>query len=222
VILEVVSAGLVRDDAGLAIERARLVEQARQAALGGADFFQVREPGVDAGLLCALVADVLAATEALGMRIVVNDRVDVAIAAGAHGVHLKEQSVDAATVRQFVRRDFVIGVSVHDAEAARRAGRDADYLLAGTVWPSAGKPDGHPTLGLGGLAAILENAAVPVLAIGGVTLERAPALAAAGAGGAAAIGLFALGGAPEAWAAEIVRDRVAAMRRLFDSARSRS
>jgi thiamine-phosphate pyrophosphorylase len=220
VIIEVVSAGLLGHGAGLAIERARLAAQARQAALGGADFFQVREPGLAAGVLCAVVRDVLAATKDFGMRVVVNDRVDVAIAAGAHGVHLKEESVVGATVRRFVRREFVIGVSVHDADGARRAGRDADYLLAGTVWPTTGKAAGHRTLGAEGLAAIVEAAAAPVLAIGGVTLERFPTVAAAGAGGAAAIGLFALAGPPEQWAAEIVRQRVAALRRLSDSAGS--
>ncbi|MDR1990636.1 MAG: thiamine phosphate synthase, partial [Acidobacteriaceae bacterium] len=184
-------------------------------AQGGADLFQVREPHLDARALATLVADLVTAARGSAMRVLVNDRVDVALAACADGVHLKEQSVDAATVRRFVPRGFVIGVSVHDRAAVRRVGRDADYLTAGTVWPSASKPEGRPTLGVDGLAELVAAADVPVLGIGGVSFDRLTPLARTGAAGVAAISLFGLlpGGASEE---DALAERIVAVRRAFD------
>lgn len=119
------------------------------------------------------------------VRLFVNDRLDVALATGADGVQLGAGSLDVATARR-LGPSWLVGRSVHalaDARAARAAG--ADYLLAGPVFRTATHPGATP-LGLGGLGAIVA-AGLPVIAIGGVTLERIPALRAAGAWGAAAI-----------------------------------
>jgi thiamine-phosphate diphosphorylase len=120
---------------------------------------------------------------------VVNDRVDVALASGADGVHLRSDSIAPHVVRQMTPNGFVIGRSVHSAsEAASVAG--VDYLIAGTVWTSASKNEGHQLLGLDGFSSIVRATHVPVLAIGGVTIDRVGEIAKAGGAGIAAIGLF--------------------------------
>jgi thiamine-phosphate diphosphorylase len=173
-------------------ERARsagLEALARAAAAAGIDVVQVREPDLDGGPLAALVARVVAATRGSSTRVVVNERLDVALAAGADGVHLRASSFDAAHARQLAPAGFLVGRSVHSVEEAAAAGT-VDYLLAGTLWPTSSKPTGHTCLGPAGLAALVKAASVPVLAIGGVELDRVPDVARAGAAGVAAIGAW--------------------------------
>jgi thiamine-phosphate pyrophosphorylase len=121
--------------------------------------------------------------------VLVNDRLDVALACGADGVHLRADSMSAAAARRLAPPPFLLGRSVHSVDEAATAG-DVDYLLAGTVWATRSKPHGHPCLGLTGLEAIVRSTSVPVVAIGGVTIDRARAARAVGAAGVAAIGLF--------------------------------
>jgi thiamine-phosphate diphosphorylase len=155
------------------------------------DVIQIRERDLESRALADVTARVLAATRGSRTRVVVNDRADVAIAAGAHGVHLRGDSAAPHRVRAIVPPSFLIGRSVHSvAEAAAVAG-EVDYLIAGAVWATTSKPAGHPQIGCEGLAAIARAVRVPVLAIGGVTLERARDAALAGAAGVAAIRLFA-------------------------------
>ena len=97
----------------------------------------------------------------------------------------------ATRVRAIAPPDFLIGASVRDAAEAAAAGAACDYLVAGTVFPTPSKAGMTTFLGLDGLTAIARAAAVPVLAIGGMTVERAGEVATAGAAGLAAIGLFA-------------------------------
>ena len=123
---------------------------------------------------------------------VVNDRLDVAIACGADGVHLRGDSFSAESARRVAPPRFLIGRSVHTPEQARAAG-PVDYLIAGTVFRTASKGSAAPLLGVDGLRAIVRASAAPVLAIGGVAVDRASDAAAAGAAGIAAIGLFASG-----------------------------
>ena len=120
---------------------------------------------------------------------VVNERLDVALAAGADGVHLRGDSFDAARVRAVVPRGFLVGRSVRSADDARRAG-PVDYLIAGTVWPTLSKPEAQPLLGQEGLAVVAASTPVPVLGIGGAGIDHVADLAGAGAAGAAAIGAW--------------------------------
>jgi len=170
--------------------RACLLTQIRHAIEAGVDMVQVREPDLDARLLYDWVVAMVALTGGSSTRVLVNDRVDVAMAAGAHGVHLRSDSVPAAAVRRMAPRHFLIGRSVHGPEEAAALAGEADYLSAGTVWTTASKPAGRVLLGPEGLAEVAKVANVPVLAIGGVTLARIGTVAQAGAAGAAAIGLF--------------------------------
>lgn len=194
-----------------------LRSQVRAAAEAGVDLVQVREPDLEAGALVNLVKAIVADLANTATRVMVNDRLDVAWAAGAAGVHLRERSFPVNTVRHATAPGFWIGRSVHGAAAVVSAG-NADYLIAGTVRPTVSKPSAV-CLGWEGLAAVVKAAAGrPVLAIGGIDLPSIPLVAVRGAAGAAAIGAFIpLGGEP---LSEFVQKRVIDMRLGFDSEHS--
>jgi thiamine-phosphate diphosphorylase len=170
-----------------------LLAQIRAGIEAGVDLVQIRERDLDAAALSSLVAAVVDLTRGSTSRVVVNDRLDVALACGADGVHLRGDSVPIAAARRLAPPPFLVGRSVHSADevvsaAVNAAG--ADYLIAGTVFPTASKPGVTTWLGLEGLRAVVRATTVPVLAIGGVTLERLVEVASTGAAGIAAIGLF--------------------------------
>lgn len=181
---------LARADRSWLEQQRCLLKQVRFAVEAGLDVVQIREPDLEAGQLFSLTAAALDLTAGSRTRVIVNDRVDVALAAGAHGVHLREDSIPSATVRQLAPPPFLIGRSVHDADSAAAVGPEVDYLIAGSVWPTASKLPGHPLLGPEGLARLVQRASAPVIAIGGITVDGASLLAGLGAAGVAAIGLF--------------------------------
>jgi thiamine-phosphate pyrophosphorylase len=195
--------------------RRSVVEQCRDAVHAGVDLIQVRERDLEGAALSALVAELVGMTRATATRVVVNERLDVALACGADGVHLRGDSISPARARSMAPPGFLVGRSVHAADEAVQTAPGADYLIAGTVFPTSSKPDLQEFLGLEGLAAIARSVAVPVLAIGGVSMERIGPVADAGAAGIAAIGLFLGEGAP---LAAVVQEA----RRRFDRARSPS
>jgi thiamine-phosphate diphosphorylase len=180
---------LVPADAPPDASRRCLVAQARHACSAGVDLIQIRERDLATAELARLVGDLLAVTRGTPTRIVVNDRLDVALACGAHGVHLRADSIPVEAARRLTPAAFLIGRSVHGVDEAIRAA-GADYLIAGTVFTTASKPEGQPLLGTDGLRSIVNASTVPVLAIGGITEDRIDEIAAAGAMGLAAIGLF--------------------------------
>jgi thiamine-phosphate pyrophosphorylase len=216
---------LCADATPIDVARRCLVEQARLAVAAGIDLIQVRELDLDTGVLAALVTDLVRLAHGTGTRIVVNDRLDVALACGAAGVHLRGDSMPAEAVRQIAPPGFLIGRSVHRLDEALAAG-PLDYLIAGTVFPTSSKSSGRAgppgpaadrLLGLAGLGRIAQAVGVPVLAIGGMTVERAGAVRAAGAAGLAAIGMF-VDPAREAPCRAMPLDEVVeALRRKFDS-----
>ena len=167
----------------------------RAAAAAGIHLVQVREPDLATRDLLNLVGRCVEAARGTSTRVLVNDRVDVALAAGAHGVHLPAAGAPPSRVRRIVPRGFIVGRSVHDAGEAARVAADGavDYMIFGTVFPTSSKP-GVAAAGVSSLRAAVDAVPLPVLAIGGVTLERLGGIAAAGAAGFAAIGLFAEAG----------------------------
>ncbi len=169
-----------------------LVERVRAAARAGVHLVQVRERDLDGGPMTRLTERCVDAVRGTRARVLVNDRVDVALAAGAHGVHLRGDSMDAARVRWMVPPAFLIGRSVHTVEeAVEVSGRGAlDYLIFGHVFETTSKP-GQDAAGLDQLARGSAATTLPVLAVGGVSPPRAAGVARAGAAGVAAIGLFA-------------------------------
>jgi thiamine-phosphate pyrophosphorylase len=180
---------------------------ARVAAVAraGVHLIQVREPDLDARALVDLVRRCVEEVAGTTARVVVNDRLDVALAAGAHGVHLRGASVPAWRVRAVAPAAFVIGRSVHarDEAVAATAHDAVDYLLFGTVYATDSKP-GRAAAGVEALAAVASGVTVPVLAVGGVTIPRCRELARAGAAGVAAIGLFSDG--PDEHVSKVARE----------------
>jgi thiamine-phosphate pyrophosphorylase len=167
----------------------------RRAAEAGVDWIQIREKDLDARSLAELVRSALAETRATGARIVVNDRLDVALAAGAAGVHLGETSLPVEIVAEWRRaanrEQFLIGVSCHSPDAAHAAERGgADYLFFGPVFATPSKAAFGPPQGIERLREVCRAVKIPVLAIGGVTPENAAQCLEAGAAGIAAIRLF--------------------------------
>jgi thiamine-phosphate pyrophosphorylase len=202
-----------------------LIEQAHRAVEAGIDYLQVRERDLEAADLGKLVEEIVAIAAGSPTRVVVNDRLDVALACGAAGVHLRGDSVPAAAVRRMAPAGFLIGASVHTIAEALNAGQDVDYLVAGTVWPTSSKRTASPDtlLGLDGLSRIAAAVAVPVLAIGGVTGDRVATIARTGAAGAAAITLF-MSDSPnrDGCLAQPLVERVRAARAAFDTSRTAS
>jgi len=172
---------------------ARLARQARDAFAAGVDAVQIREEDLDGGALL----DLTSAIAALG-RVIVTDRADVAVAAGASGVHLKSAGPAPERVRAILPADMTLSRAVHGVEDASSAGRGGalDWVLAGTAFASVSKP-GRAPLGVAGLRAIVQASRVPVVAIGGVTPANARELLGTGAAGVAGIGLFLAGITPE-------------------------
>ncbi len=188
-----------------------LVLHARIAADAGIDLLQIREPDLPDATLLDVVERARDATAGSGMRVLINDRLDIAIAAGAAGAHLRGASFGAARARQLVQmlgssgpsdrpylpsgpsdRPFLIGRAVHsvDEAVAVEAAGGLDYLILGAMFPTHSKPTNHPLAGVEALSAAVRLCRLPILAIGGLTLENAHSVARAGAAGVAAIGLF--------------------------------
>jgi thiamine-phosphate pyrophosphorylase len=209
---------LVPPDAAEASAVRCLLAQVHHAIAAGVDLIQIRERDLEARALAALVREIVAAARGTATRVVVNDRLDVAMACGADGVHLRSASFAPAAVRRIAPRPFIVGRSIHGVDDLAALG-DADYAIAGTVFRSASKPDGHQLLGVEGLRGLAAAASCPVLAIGGIGVERVGEVAASGAAGIAAIGLFmaahdAAGGGCHA---RPLKDVVAQVRRRFDT-----
>ena len=168
---------------------AYLLDRIRAAAAAGVDWIQVRERDLCDRDLVALVRVAVDIVRGTATQILVNDRVDIALAAGAAGVQLRADSADAARVRALVPSGFLIGRSMHAHDDLARA-RDCDFVLFGTVFASAGKPADHPIAGVEALGQLCARSPVPVLAIGGIDETNAREAAAAGAAGVAAVGMF--------------------------------
>ena len=172
------------------------VEKIAAIAAAGVDWVQIREKDLPARELAALMRDAIA--RRAKARIIVNDRLDVALAEGAGGVHLGEAGLPVADVAPWLKRtafgangDLLIGASCHSLEGAKAAVRDgADYIFFGPVFATPSKLKFGQPQGVKKLAAVCAAVAAPVIAIGGITLENAGECISAGAAGIAAIRLF--------------------------------
>jgi thiamine-phosphate pyrophosphorylase len=171
-----------------------LLEVARGAIEGGCDLLQVREKDLTGGPLLTLARDLVAAAKPRGARcaVVVNDRLDVALAARAAGVHLPADGLPIEQVRRVAPKRFLIGCSVHSLAEARQAQTaGADYLFFGPVFETPSKAAFGPPQGPDALMRIVEGVRIPVWAIGGITPERATGLRGIKIAGVAAISFIA-------------------------------
>ncbi|MBM4430478.1 MAG: thiamine phosphate synthase, partial [Chloroflexi bacterium] len=177
----------VLTDAGLSRGRSHL-QVVRAAIEGGATAIQYREK--QASTRCQL-EEALALrrlTREAGVPFIVNDRLDVALAAEADGLHVGQDDLPATIARRWMGRDKILGVSATNLQEALQAEQDgADYLGAGPVFATPTKADAAPPMGVEGLAEICRRVSIPVVAIGGINAENAAAVIKAGADGVAVI-----------------------------------
>jgi len=166
-----------------------LVATVRAALLGGVRGIQLREKDLSAAELYPLALELRQLTWEFGARLLINDRIDLALAVDADGVHLGSHSLPIAVARQLLGDQRIIGVSTHHPdEVGRAAVAGADFVTCGPVYATPSKAHYGPPLGLEAFAAATINAPLPVFALGGVTLARLPELR---AGGCARVALIA-------------------------------
>jgi thiamine-phosphate pyrophosphorylase len=168
-----------------------LLEVIRRNLAAGIDLVQIREKDLTTRELLGLCRRVVSLGDRGPAKILVNERVDVALACGADGVHLPEDSIAPVALRRITPPGFLIGVSCHSSAAVIRA-RDegADFVVYGPVFAPLSKATSTPPVGLDSLRSIVTLVDIPVFALGGITRSNAPLCIAAGAAGIAAISLF--------------------------------
>ncbi|MDI9611942.1 MAG: thiamine phosphate synthase [Acidobacteriota bacterium] len=163
----------------------------RRTLAWGVDFIQIREKDLSDRALYALARRIVALARGTGCRVLVNGRADIALAAGADGVHLPASGLGVADVKRWLPKGFLVGVSIHSlAEIRRAAAAGADYALAGHIFPTPSKEGLGPDLGLSFLARACAATPLPVFGLGGMKPESLGPVLAAGARGIAGIRLF--------------------------------
>lgn len=176
---------LVTDDGCL--QGRELLDCVREALEGGVTLVQYRAKTASSAEMYAEALQLKALCDSFKVPLIINDRLDIAMAVGAAGVHLGQDDLPCAAARRILGEDYIIGVSAHnpaEAKAALQSG--ADYLGCGAVFGTATKADVQK-LGTNGLAAICKAKGLPVVGIGGVTADNYREVRAAGADGAAIV-----------------------------------
>lgn len=172
-----------------------LLKKIDDAASAGVDWIQLREKDLSAVELSALARRAISSIPG-SCRLLINDRLDVAYAVGASGVHLGEKSIPLDQAKHFVRahgmrEDFLVGASVHSLESARSAERDgADYVVFGPIFVTPSKEKYGAPQGLEKLAEVCREISIPVFAIGGITADNARECYLQGVRGVCAISVF--------------------------------
>ena len=178
---------------------------------GGARFIQLRSKYASSGAFLASCADVVERAHKAGAMVIVNDRADIAALSSADGVHVGQEDLDPASVRRILGSSAIVGISTHTADQARAASRLAvDYIAVGPIFGTSTKDTGYQAVGTAlveEVAAIIRAAdsATPIVAIGGITLERAREVIHAGAASVAVISDLLSTGNPEARVKEYLR-----------------
>lgn len=159
-----------------------------EALAGGVRCVQLREKDLPARALLELARAMRSLTDRFGARLLINDRVDIALAAGADGVHLGEEGMPAAVARELLGSGRLIGVSCHGRDGAAAAvAQGADFITFGPVYPTPSKAAYGEPVGIGQLAATTQEIHIPVFALGGIKEANIPEALAAGAAGIALI-----------------------------------
>jgi thiamine-phosphate pyrophosphorylase len=164
-------------------------EQVHLLSLGGATLIQLREKQMPALEFYEQAKAALAIAARSGVKLITNDRVDVALALGAHGVHLGQDDIPPEAARKLLGREAIIGYSTHNVDQAQKASAlPIDYLAIGPIFQTSTKTDTSPTLGLEGLRAVRRVIGnLPLVAIGGISQANAAEVIEAGADSVAVI-----------------------------------
>lgn len=180
------------------------VEQVAAFARGGATIIQIRDKVATGRELYEIVVAAVAMARPLGAHVIVNDRVDVALAAGADGVHVGQDDLAASDARALVGAGRIVGVSTHSTEQARAASAlPVDYVAVGPVFATATKENPDPVIGLEVVSsAKAVVGTIPLVAIGGITIGNASRVIASGADSVAVIADLWRGAGPEQRVAE--------------------
>jgi len=181
---------LITDRAAAARPPADIVEECLGAGLRAV---QLREKDLAVRELLALADELRESTRRHGARLIVNDRADVALAAGADGVQRTHASLPVPALRAISPRGFLVGASTHSLAEARQADADgADFIVFGPVYDTPSKRGFGPPQGVSALESVADAVARPVIAVGGITPARVPEVLGAGAAGVAVIrGIYA-------------------------------
>ena len=180
-------------------QRSTLVERVAAAVRGGATSVQVRLKGATAREVVEIARAIVSKVP---VPVIVNDRADIAMAAGAAGVHLGETDLPVSAIRRFVPENFIIGASLGgDAELANA--RDADYVGIGPLFATESKGDAGKAIGIEGFRKLAQLSGRPAVAVGGLSAERAVQAMAAGAAGIAVVNAIFRASDPESAARAI-------------------
>ncbi|MGV8988025.1 MAG: thiamine phosphate synthase [Cypionkella sp.] len=170
-----------------------------QAVKGGATIVQLRNKTASDGEMTRIAGSLVSLLAPLGIPLIVNDRVEVALNSGAAGLHIGQKDAPVAEVRRLIGPDLLLGLSIETlAQLSAMPAGVVDYIGAGPVRATATKPDHAAPIGLEGLARIVAASPVPVVAIGGLRLADVTAVKAAGAAGLALVSAIAGAADPEA------------------------
>ncbi|MCZ6765575.1 MAG: thiamine phosphate synthase [bacterium] len=177
---------------------------AKMAIAGGADMIQFRDKHRPASELVRIAASIREICTRTGARFIVNDRVDVAMAVNADGVHVGQRDIPVEAARRLLGPDKLIGGSASTLEAAMALQNDgADYVGFGHVFNTESKIKGYPPVGLNVLERVARELTIPVIAIGGISAASVESVVATGVHGIAVISAVCASGDPTAAAAEI-------------------
>lgn len=184
-----------------------LEEIVRQSVEAGVTVVQLREKNLRTRDFLGQAIVLRRVTSELDVPLIINDRIDVALACDADGVHLGQDDMDCATARRLVGRKMIIGVSVNtDEEAVEADKAGADYLGAGPVFATPTKTDTSPPTGLSGIARIRAMVGIPVVAIGGISSANAGEIIRCGADGVAVVSAIIASPNPAGSAREIMAE----------------
>jgi thiamine-phosphate pyrophosphorylase len=179
---------VVVTDVDLAKPR-QVIDVVRAAVTAGAPAIQLRDKAANARELLEAGRVLLPVVHGAGALFFINDRVDVALALGADGVHVGPNDIPASAIRAVVPREFIIGGSTDKpAHAQQLVSEGVDYIGCGSVYTTSTKPDAGASIGVEGLQAVVDSVEVPVIGIGGISGDRIAEVARSGAAGVASVG----------------------------------
>ena len=174
---------------GTSAEESQLITLARELLAGGGRWFQLRAKQVSAEKVLHLARHLRPLCEAAGAKFIINDRMDIALASGAHGVHLGQTDLPPEAARKIAPPGFLVGLSTHTPEQVRGAAqRSVDYIGFGPIFPTQSKADAQSAKGVALLREVRCLTELPIVAIGGIEIAHASEILAAGANAVAMIG----------------------------------